>query len=217
MAKKLRDFLKAEFSQGTRLRSEFRYKKEAQPGVCLSLVVSWVRVAAAIDSLEGWADAVASDFNISIVRQSIFDDSATGPGEASLADKWSIADKWNAVSSVTGLKFHPEIQGTSTDPFAVAFGIDKLPDGFHLLRIQFSGGESHAIGLHTNKNKLINHFFDPNFGIFEVGDFDLPDFAEELWTQYRVDQKTINDWRFYQILKAQTARERMVAALGNPP
>ena len=203
----LSDFLQAEFSQGTRLSGEFRFKKEAQPGVCLSLVVSWMRVIAAgnVSGYEDLAKAIAKDFNMSIVRQSIFDDSLKNVTSIT----WSgLADKWNAVSSVTGLEFECEDVGNTVDPLIVS--TFARADGAYVLRITFNEGGGHAIGMAKVGTDFV--FFDPNLGLYEVSD--LRTFSPLLWQKYRVDFRlTINAWGLYAIRKAQTARERMVAAL----
>lgn len=205
----LNDFLTAEFSQGTRLSGDFRYKKEAQPGICLSLVVSWIRVLTSgkdFSDAEDLAKAIALDFNMSIVRQSIFDDSMQNVTSITWA---GLADKWNAVSSVTGIKFGCLNVGSTVDPLIVA--TFNLADGVYMLRITFNEGSGHAIGL----LKLGTDFvvFDPNLGLFEIDD--LATFAPLLWQKYKVDFRlTINAWGLYSMTKAETARERMIAALG---
>jgi hypothetical protein len=142
---------------------------------------------------------------MSIVRQSIFDDSLKNVTSIT----WSgLADKWNTVSTVTGLSFALEDSGIAVDPMVVA--TFALADGAYVLRITFNEGGGHAIGFAKIGADFM--FFDPNLGLFEVDD--LATFATLLWQKYRVDFRlTVNAWGLYSITKAQTAKERMVAAL----
>ena len=203
----LNDFRVAEFSQGTRLSGDFTYKKDAQPGVCLALVVSWFRVLSSgkVASEDDLMKAIAKDFGMSIVRQSVFDDSMRNVASITWA---GLADKWNSVSTVTGISFGLEDVGMAVDPMVVA--TFALATGTYVLRITFNEGGGHAIGFAKVGDEFM--FFDPNLGLFAVDD--LATFATLLWQKYRVAFRlTVNDWGLYSMTKAETARERMVAAL----
>lgn len=203
------DFRAAEFDQGQILGGDFQFKKNAQPGVCLALTASWYLMSTCgkdYDEYDDLIKVILKDFNKSVVKQSIYDDvlkgvvSVTGP---------ELAMLWNAVSTTTGIKFTYRDSGLLVDPFKKA--MVELPQDFFLMRLFFTDGSGHAIGV-TRSAEGYN-VFDPNFGImgFENEHTDL--FSTTLWAAYRAMGLNVQLWQFFGMASAQTAKQRMEAAL----
>ncbi len=207
---KLEDFQEAAFNQNDHLTSTFKWKKDSAGGVCLSLCVRWYRLLmeGKVRSADGIIKALIKDFNLALVGQSVFDDSLRGVGSATSVE---LATKWNTISTVTGIEFALDSDGHNIDPFTVA--LYGLGDGAYLLRLFFAEGAGHAIGFMKVQGMYM--FFDPNLGMFGMGsDKDVKIFSGLLWLKYKVDfGLNVSVWQLFNVTEAQTARQKMVAAL----
>ncbi len=199
----------AEFSQGQVLKGDFQFKKDAQPGVCLALTASWFLISNSgrdFDTYDAMVEAVLKDFNKSVTKQSIYDDALRNAGSVSGPQ---IAMLWNAVSTTTSIKFDYRDSGLLVDPFKKA--MFDLPEGFFLMRLFFTNGSGHAIGVARSSEGF--NVFDPNFGIFALASVETDDFSAALWAAYRAMSHNVQVWQFFGMAAAQTAKQRMEAAL----
>lgn len=205
---KLSDYLKAKLSQERVLKSSFAFKKDAQAGVCMALCTSWFLLLASGEddqSYDEMIEAILKDFDRSIVKQSMFDDAAFD-----VANDAAASQVWNTVSPATGVHFTFKTRGKLVDPFKKA--LFSLADGCFMMELKFDGDRGHAIGVARFDADYI--IFDPNLGIFEVSSGQIDDFASLLWAGYKSLGMNVESWRFYSMRRAQTAKQRMEAALG---
>lgn len=205
----LADFSVAEFSQGQILGGDFQFKKAAQPGVCLALTASWFLMSTCgkdYDTYDDLLKIILKDFNKSIVKQSIYDDALRGAGSVTGTQ---IAMLWNTVSTTTSIRFKYRDSGTLVDPFKKA--MIALPKDFFLMRLFFTDGSGHAIGVARSTDGY--NVFDPNFGIMALAVEETDDFSAALWSEYRAMGLNVQVWQFFEMHRAQTAKQRMEAAL----
>ena len=150
------DQLQAPFNQGELLRNNHPYKTAVHKGVCLSLVVEWMK-SQALGTANARMQRLTQNLNLCVGRQMIYSSGLK-------------ATKTGTVSAfLTALGCHYGLSYAQTGSYPTEFGLQGYLATLagvtrqFMCEMKFTGGGAHAIGIISGDETRV---FDPNFGEF---------------------------------------------------
>lgn len=199
----LSDYIQVEFKQGAELRRQMRFDKAAHGGVCMSLVIEFLKQLEDGADPEDLNEILKDNLRLAAGRQKIFSSGWSDMGNKGRVSQTKLLTR---LGDHTGIKAKLLAKGDSFDP--VVTKVCANPEKHIYAYLKFPKG-AHAIYVLYLADGEVLLMFDPNFGILGAeGDIDIKQMMSLLWAEYGSYGMPVKSWSLYSLVLKETVMQK---------